>query len=54
MCSELLVEPVNAHPTNPSSRSHPLEGELVVFVAEDEMCDFRRKFDGLSHVLCRE
>lgn len=45
VCSELVVGPVNACPTNPSSRSHPLEGELVVFVAEPEMCYFRKMFE---------
>lgn len=47
MCSEFVVGPVNACPTNPSSRSHPLEGELVVFVAEPEMSGFRKMFEGV-------
>lgn len=52
MCSELMVRPVNAYPPNPSSRTHPLEGELVVLVAEPEMRDFRRMFEGvLPHAM---
>lgn len=35
-------------PPKPSGESCPLEGELVAFVAEPELCDFR----GFPHALC--
>lgn len=41
-----MVRPVTTCPPKPSGESLPLEGELVAFVADPEMCDFRSTFRG--------